>query len=79
MPMFRWVPYPFLRFTPALIAGILIGIHYTVDISVFWVAGASLIYGLAALVVPAGWRHRFSVVVGSNGVAGNRNGGADTH
>lgn len=66
--MFRWVPYPFLRFTPALIAGILIGLHCAVDLSITWAVGLFLVYGVVALGVPAQRRHRFATVTGVVGL-----------
>ena len=66
--MFRWVPYPFLRFTPALIVGILIGLHSAVDLSITWMAVLFLVYSLMVLGIPAKQRHRFATVTGVVGL-----------
>lgn len=66
--MFRWVPYPFLRFTPALIAGVLIGLHYSVHISVAVIAPLVILYGTIVIASPARWKQRFSPLFGTVGL-----------
>lgn len=66
--MFRWVPYPFLRFTPALILGVLIGLHYAVPVSVTAIALLVVSYGLAVVASPARWQQRFSALFGTAGL-----------
>ena len=66
--MFLWVPYPFLRFTPALIAGILVGIYFPINLSVIWIVGIALVYGIMVLAVPSRQQHRFSTAMGMVGL-----------
>lgn len=63
--MFRWVPYPFLRFTPALILGVLVGLHSTVQISAVAIALLVVFYGVMVVASPARWRQRFSPLFGT--------------
>jgi competence protein ComEC len=63
--MFRWVPYPFLRLTPALILGVLIGLHYAVPVSVLATALLVVLYGVAVVATPARWQQRFSPLFGT--------------
>ena len=66
--MFRWVPYPFLRFTPALIAGILFGIYVPIDFPLVGVVALLFAYATIVLVIPARQRHRFATVTGMLGL-----------
>ena len=67
--MFRWVPYPFLRFTPALIAGILLGIYVSVDVTLIEAAFLFLVYVAVVMVIPAKYQLRFSTGIGMVGLA----------
>ncbi len=66
--MFRWVPYPFLRFTPALILGVLIGLYYSVTIPTAVVAGLVILYGAMVVASPGRWQQRFSPLFGTLGL-----------
>ena len=66
--MFRWVPYPFLRFTPALIVGILLGIYIPMAIPLMGVAFLFLMYALAVLAIPTKQKHRFATAIGIVGL-----------
>ncbi len=66
--MFRWVPYPFLRFTPALILGVLIGFHSSVQISTVAIALLVISYGVVVIVSPARWQQRFNPLFGTVGL-----------
>ncbi len=62
--MFRWAPYPFLRFTPALILGVLAGFQYAVSISIVTIALLISLYGVVVVATPARWQQRFNVLLG---------------
>ena len=66
--MFRWVPYPFLRFTPALILGILTGLYLPVPFSM---AGAALLFVLYVVFVvatPAPRKYQLATTTGILGL-----------
>ncbi len=66
--MFRWVPYPFLRFTPALILGILIGLHHSIRLSAVAMALLIVLYGVMVVASSARWQQRFSPLFGAAGL-----------
>lgn len=66
--MLRWLPYPFLRFTPALIVGVLIGLYTRVKIPISIVLGIFVLYSLLVGFV-ATWRKlSLSTTIGTLGL-----------
>ena len=66
--MFRWVPYPFLRFTPALIVGILVGIYYPLDVSLLGAVLLATVYAILVFAVPTRQKQRFATAIGILGL-----------
>ena len=66
--MFRWVPYPFLRFTPALIVGILLEVYLPTGVSLVESTFLFLTYLTVILIIPVRYRHKFSTPVGMLGL-----------
>ena len=66
--MFRWVPYPFLRLTPALILGILVGLHSSIQLSAVVIALLVILYGVVVVASSARWQQRFSPLFGMVGL-----------
>ena len=66
--MFRWVPYPFLRFTPALILGVLVGFYSPWSLPAAAIAALVVLYGITVVALPARWRQRLSALLGTLGL-----------
>jgi competence protein ComEC len=66
--MFRWLPYPFLRFTPVFIAGILCAYYFDPSFSPWYTAGGVLLYLASAFLLPARRRFTYSVLTGLLGL-----------
>ena len=66
--MFRWVPYPFLRFTPALILGVLIGLYLPIRLSLFSVALLFVAYVALVIFIPPKRRYQLATVTGLLGL-----------
>ena len=66
--MFRWVPYPFLRFTPALILGVLVGLYSPWSLPAAAIAALVVLYGITVVALPARWRQRLSTLLGTVGL-----------
>lgn len=66
--MFRWLPYPFLRFTPVWIAGILSANYFSLNISTgIWIA-VILLYSVLVLAIPNRQMYRWHTLVGFCGL-----------
>lgn len=50
--MWKWAPYPFLRITPALITGILIGYYKDLSLPLWTYAGLFIVYLLIVFIPP---------------------------
>ncbi len=66
--MFRWVPYPFLRFTPALVGGILLSVYTDISTSVGVTLCVIIAYAIAVVTIPAKQQRIFSAVLGMSGL-----------
>lgn len=66
--MFRWLPYPFLRFTPVWIAGILSANYLSLNISLsIWIT-VILLYSVLVLAIPNRQIYRWHTLMGICGL-----------
>ncbi len=66
--MFRWLPYPFLRFTPVFIFGILLAIHFSCRIPSWTLLLPGVLYAGLAYLIPARYRSACSGLTGLLGL-----------
>lgn len=66
--MFKWVPYPFLRLTPAFIAGILLGIYFDLQVKWWYLAIVLSAYFLIAFLTPRKQQYQVSILLGMLGI-----------
>ena len=66
--MFKWLPYPFLRFTPVFIVGILLAYHFNWQVPAYTLTPLAVFYVFVVFVVPRKYQYTWHPLTGFAGL-----------